>query len=230
MAASHFTLFDLANISHENTVFAANMTVTALVVLYSFAARFALGKGDYAVVPASKFSLKGFTELLVEFIDTLTSDVIGAKARQFMPMFGAIFFFIAFSNLFGLIPGMTAGTSNINVAFAIGVFSFLAYNFIGIKHSGWHYLAHFLGPVWWLAWLMLPLEIVSHTVRPFSLAIRLSINMTADHTVLGTFLDLTKIGVPVIFYGMGTFISLVQAFVFTMLSMVYVSLATEEEH
>lgn len=230
MASGHFTLFDLAHIPHQYTYVAANVAVTGVLVAFSLAARASLGSGEAAVTPASKFSIKGISEVLVEFIDTLTREVIGPQARKYVPLFGAVFFFIAFSNLFGLIPGMTAATSNINAALAIGIFSFLTYNIIGLKHGGWHYLAHFFGPVWWLAWLMLPLEIISHSVRPFSLGMRLSINMTADHTILGTFLDLTKVGVPVIFYGMGTFVSLVQAFVFTMLSMVYVSLATEDEH
>jgi F-type H+-transporting ATPase subunit a len=230
MASGHFTLFDLAHVPYDYTYVAANVAATGLIVAFSLAARVSLGNGEAAVTPASKFSVKGMSEVLVEFIDNLTREVIGPQARKYVPLFGAVFFFIAFSNLFGLVPGMTAATSNINAALAIGIFSFLTYNIIGLKHGGWHYLAHFFGPVWWLAWLMLPLELISHSVRPFSLGMRLSINMTADHTILGTFLDLTKVGVPVIFYGMGTFVSLVQAFVFTMLSMVYVSLATEDEH
>ena len=78
--------------------------------------------------------------------------------------------------------------------------------------------------------MMLPIELISNLVRPLSLGIRLSVNMMADHTVLGTFIDLTKVVVPVIFYGMGTFVSFIQAFVFTMLSMVYVMMATADDH
>jgi F-type H+-transporting ATPase subunit a len=230
MAASHFTLFDLAHVPHEYTYVAANVAVTGLLVAFSVAAKLSLGHGEAAVTPAARFSIKGLAEVIVEFMDNLTREVVGQQARKYVPLFGALFLFIAISNLFGLLPGMTAATSNINAALAIGLFSFLTYNIIGLKHGGWHYVAHFFGPVWWLAWLMLPIELISHSVRPLSLGMRLSINMTADHTILGTFLDLTKVFVPVIFYGMGTFVSLVQAFVFTMLSMVYVSLATEDEH
>ena len=117
-----------------------------------------------------------------------------------------------------------------NTAFAIGIFIFFTYNFLGIKENGLAYLKHFLGPMLLLAPLMLPLEIISHVVRPMSLGLRLSGNMTGDHTVLGIFLDLVPYVVPVIFYGLGTFVSFVQAFVFTLLSMIYIAMATAHDH
>lgn len=230
MSQSHFTWFDYAGVPHDKVYVAANVLVTGLIVAYSVAARMALGKGDAAVQPAGSLTLKGFSEAVVEFIDGMVKMVLGDHAKHLIPLFGSVFFFIIVNNLFGLLPGMTAATSNINAAFAVGMFSFLTYNAIGLKHGGWHYVAHFAGPVWWLAWLMIPIELISHTVRPFSLGIRLSVNMTADHTILATFIDLTKVVVPVIFYGMGTFVSFIQAFVFTMLSMVYVSMATADDH
>ncbi|CAN5384197.1 F0F1 ATP synthase subunit A [soil metagenome] len=230
MSNSHFTWFDAAGISHEYTYVAANITVTALLVLFAVVSRAALGAGEKASVPAGSFGVKGFTETLVEFIDDLVTGTLGPGTREYVPLFGSIFFFVIMNNLFGLLPGMTAATGNINTALAIGVFSFFVYNYMGLKHGGWHYLAHFAGPVWWLAWLMIPIEIISHLIRPFSLGIRLSVNMTADHTILGTFIDLTKVVVPVVFYGLGTFVSFIQALVFTMLSMVYVAMATADEH
>jgi F-type H+-transporting ATPase subunit a len=227
---SHFTWFDAAGVSHEYTYVAANVTVTALLVLFAIASRMALGSGEKASVPAASFGVKGLSEALVEFIDDLVTGVLGAGTREYVPLFGSIFFFVIINNLFGLLPGMTAATGNINTALAIGIFSFFVYNYMGLKHGGWHYLAHFAGPVWWLAWLMIPIEIISHLIRPFSLGIRLSVNMTADHTILGTFIDLTKVVVPVVFYGLGTFVSFIQALVFTMLSMVYVAMATADDH
>jgi F-type H+-transporting ATPase subunit a len=227
---SHFTWFDAAGVSHEYTYVAANVTVTALLVLFAIAARMALGSGEKASVPAAGFGIKGISEALVEFIDDLVTGVLGAGTREYVPLFGSIFFFVIMNNLFGLLPGMTAATGNINTALAIGAFSFCVYNYMGLKHGGWHYLAHFAGPVWWLAWLMIPIEIISHLIRPFSLGIRLSVNMTADHTILGTFIDLTKVVIPVVFYGLGTFVSFIQALVFTMLSMVYVAMATADDH
>lgn len=230
MSNSHFTWFDAVGVPHEYTYVAANVTVTALLVLFSFAARAALGAGEAAVVPSGRLSIKGFAETVVEYIDDLVTSVLGSGTRKYVPLFGSIFFFVIINNLFGLLPGMTAATGNINAALAIGIFSFIVYNVMGVQHGGWHYVAHFAGPVWWLAWLMIPIEIISHFIRPFSLGIRLSVNMTADHTILGTFIDLTKVVVPVIFYGMGTFVSFIQALVFTMLSMVYVAMATADDH
>ena len=230
MSNSHFTWFDAAGIDSHYTYVAANVVVTTGLVLFGIAARVALGTGEKALVPAGHFGIRGVAETLTEYIDELVSSVLGAGARNYVPLFGSIFFFVIMNNLFSLIPGMTAATSNINAALAIGILSFLVYNVMGVIKGGWHYLAHFAGPVWWLAWLMLPIEIISHIIRPFSLGIRLSVNMTADHAVLGTFIDMTKVVIPVIFYGMGTFVSFIQALVFTMLSMVYVALATADDH
>ncbi len=230
MSNSHFTWFDAAGVAPQYTYVAANIVVTTLLVGFSLAARAALGAGEKALVPSGTLNIKGFSETLVEYIDDLVTGVLGAGTRNYVPLFGSIFFFVIMNNLFGLIPGMTAATSNINAALAIGAFSFIVYNVMGVKQGGWHYIAHFAGPVWWLAWLMIPIEIISHFIRPFSLGIRLSVNMTADHAILGTFIDLTKVVVPVIFYGLGTFVSFIQALVFTMLSMVYVAMATADDH
>lgn len=212
------------------TAVAAAITATVLIVLLSVIGRLALGSGEAAVQPAGSLTVKGFFEAFTEFINGLIKMVLGSHGSHYIPLFGAIFFYILFNNMLGLIPGMTAATANINAAFAIGLFSFVAYNIFGFKHAGVSYLKHFMGPVWWMAPVLLPIEIISNLVRPLSLGIRLSVNMTADHTILGTFIDLTKVIIPVIFYGMGTFVSFVQAFVFTMLSMVYVMMATADDH
>jgi F-type H+-transporting ATPase subunit a len=111
------------------------------------------------------------------------------------------------------------------VTLALGVLSFVAYNYYGFRENGVQYLKHFVGPIWWLGVLMVPLELIDNLVRPFSLGLRLFGNMTGDHVVLEIFTDLTKVVIPVVFYVLGAFVSLVQAFVFTLLSLVYVSLA-----
>lgn len=226
----HFTWFDLLGVDHDYTAVAGSVLATILIALLSIAGRFALGTGEAAIEPSGKFSLKGFFEAFTDFIDGLINMVLGGHGRHYIPLFGAIFFYIVLNNLMGLVPGFPAATSDLNTALAIGLFSFVVYNAIGLFHGGWHYAQHFMGPVWWMAPLLLPIELISHFVRPFSLGMRLSVNMTADHTILGTFIDLTKVIVPVIFYGMGTFVSLVQAFVFTLLSMVYVMMATADDH
>lgn len=228
---SHFTWFDLAHIDHHYTYAAVSICVTALVLLFSVAGNLALGKGEAAIRPATHFSVKGLFEALTEFIVGIVKMVFsGHGGMHYVAVFGPIFTYIIFNNLFGLLPGMTAATANINAALAIGLFSFVFYNYEGFKHAGVAYLKHFMGPVWWMAFILLPIELISNFIRPITLGIRLSVNMTADHTILGTFIELTKAVVPVIFYGMGTFVSFVQAFVFTLLSMVYVIMATADDH
>lgn len=227
---SHFTWFDLLHIGHDHTYAAAAVVATILIVLLSIIANLALGKGENAIQPAERFSIKGMFEALTEFIVNLTRSILGHHGDHYIPVFAAIFFYIVFNNLLGLLPGMTAATANINAGLAIGIFSFIYYNIQGFRHAGMHYLAHFAGPIAWMAPVIFPIEIISNLVRPVSLGIRLSVNMTADHAILGTFTSLTKVVIPVIFYGMGTFVSLVQAFVFTLLSIVYVMMATAEDH
>lgn len=233
----HFTWYEFfLGIEYKKAYLAASFFVTGVVILASISARLALGSGETAVLPANRFSIKGFFEFLTESIYGLCEMLFGHHdAPKYVAHFSAIFFFILLANLMGLLPGMVASTANINAALAIGLVSFVFYNILGVKHGGWHYVAHFFGPIikWYalpLMLLMFAIEIISHMVRPLSLGMRLSINMTADHTILGTFIELTKLVIPVIFYGMGTFVSLLQAFVFTLLSMVYVMLAMGDEH
>ena len=226
---AHFNWFQLL-VSHEYIHVATTAFVTLLIVLLSVAGRVALGSGEAAIQPAGSFSIKGFFEVIVEFMVNLSDMVLGKEARNFVPLFGAIFVYIWFSNMIGLFPGMTAPTDNFNTTLAVGLFSFLVYNFLGLKENGIGYLKHFLGPMLLLAPIMLPIELISHAVRPLSLGLRLMGNMTGDHTVLGIFLDLVPVGIPVIFYGLGLFVCAMQAFVFTLLSMIYVLMATAHDH
>lgn len=227
----HFNWTQLIpGVTHDNIHVATAAASAGIMTVLAVAGRVALGSGDKAVTPAGRFSVKGLFEVVTEFIVGLSDMVIGEEGRKYVPMFAAIFFYIWISNLIGLIPGMTPSTDNINTTFALGLFSFVIYNLFGIKAHGLGYLKHFLGPVWWLAWLMLVIELISHVIRPLTLGLRLAGNITADHTVLAIFLDMAPWGVPAIFYGMGIFVASMQAFVFTILSMIYVSMAIAHDH
>lgn len=217
-------------VGHEYVHVATLGLATVASVGLGVVARAQLGKGQTAVVPTSKFSIRGIFEVITEFIYKLANQVIGHEGKHYVPYFSAVFFFILLNNYIGIIPGMTPATENINTTLAFGVFSFIAYNFIGLKKQGTHYLAHFFGPVLWLAPLMLVIELISHVIRPLTLGLRLANVMTGDHTVLSVFLDLVPIGVPVPFYLIGFLVSIIQAFVFTLLSMVYVALAQASDH
>ncbi len=241
MAQAHFNWLRMVpGVTHDNVHVATCAAVGGVLVATAVAGRAALGRGDVAVAPAPSFGLKAFIESILEFIVGIVDMVIGEDGRKYVPMFAAIFFFVWVQNLVGLIPGMTPATDNINTTLAVGIFSFVVYNFYGLKENGWDYVKHFLGPVTGWVWipmmvLMLAIEVIGHMVRPLTLGLRLYGNIMADHTVLSVFLGMFEklwfIPVPAIFYGMGIFVASMQAFVFTMLSMIYVSMAiAHEEH
>lgn len=231
MAAAHFNWTQLIpNVGHDYVHIATAASVTTVIVGLAVIARASLGSGEKAVQPASGFGVRGLFEVFTNLVTYLTDMVMGPGHRNYVPLFGAIFTFILFNNLTGLLPGMTPATDNLNTTLAVGLFSFLAYNIYGVREHGIAYFKHFLGPLLALAPLMLPIELVSHMVRPAALGLRLQGNMVGDHTVLGIFLDLTPYVIPVIFYGVGTFVCFVQALVFTLLSMVYVSMAIAHDH
>lgn len=227
----HFNWTQLIpGVGHHYIHVATLLLAAAITILLGVVARVTLGSGDAAVIPTNKFSVRGIFEFLTEYIYSLANQVIGHHGRHFAPYFAAIFTFILINNFLGLLPGMTPATDNFNTTFAFGMFSFLAYNVIGLKEGGLGYLKHFLGPVMALAPLMLIIELISHFIRPLTLGLRLANVMTGDHAVLTVFLNLFPIGPAIPFYLMGMLVCVIQAFVFTLLSMVYVALATAHDH
>ena len=227
----HFNWTQLIpGVGHHYVHVATLAIVSIVLILLGLKARASLGSGQEAVIPSGKFSIRAIFEVFTEYIGGLAEQVIGHHGRVFAPYFTAVFTYILFNNLVGLIPGMTPATENFNTTFAFGVFSFLAYNVIGLKEGGLGYLKHFWGPVMFLGPLMLAIELLSHFLRPLTLGLRLANVMTGDHTVLSVFLGLFPIGPAIPFYAMGLLVSTIQAFVFTLLSMVYVALATAHDH
>jgi len=186
---------------------------------------------EQGMIPQNKLNFFNFFEILAEQLYKLTESVIGHHdAPRFFPLIGTMFVFIFVSNLFGLIPGVLPATDNLNTTLALGAFVFIYYNVKGIQANGLAYFKHFLGPVIWLAPLMLPIELIGHLARPLSLGLRLRGNIMGDHMVLGIFNGLVPYVIPVIFYGLGVFVSFMQAFVFCLLTMVYISMATSHDH
>ena len=204
---------------------ATSLLVASTLILFAYLANRQLATASDAAIPDDSLTLRNLAELLVEGVSGMAEGVLGHRGRRYVHLYGSFFLFILCANLIGLVPGFAPPTSNFNVTFALGVTSFVAYNVYGLREQGVDYLKHFVGPIWWLGILMVPLELIDNFVRPFSLALRLFGNMTGDHVVLEIFTDLTKVVVPVVFYALGAFVSLIQAFVFTLLSLVYVSLA-----
>ncbi|MCH8077262.1 MAG: F0F1 ATP synthase subunit A, partial [SAR324 cluster bacterium] len=151
-------------------------------------------------------------------------------ARKLFFMLGTFAFFILGNNLIGLIPGFNPPTDQFNVTIVLALITFFTAHFIGIKTHGFAYIKKFLGPIWWIAPLMLPIELISHLVRPLSLSIRLFGNMTGDHKVVLVFTSLLALGLPIPFMGLGIFIAFLQTFVFILLSSVYFQDALEKAH
>jgi F-type H+-transporting ATPase subunit a len=222
-------------VGHWPTHIATALIICLLLLVTTLLARTklvnAMASSDGGIVPPPKMNLMNFFEIVAENLYSLTESVIGHHdAPVYFPLVGTIFVFIFTCNLIGLIPGFQPPTDNLNTTLALGMFVFIYYNWVGFKSHGIGYIKHFFGPVWWLAWLIMPIEIMSNVVRPFSLALRLRGNIMGDHVVLGVFSDLVPILLPVIFYGLGVFVAFMQAFVFTLLTMVYISLSTAHDH
>lgn len=208
----------------------AGLLAAVLIVLARMAsARIAAGAQNH-IVPESKLSLFGFFDVLVEGFVKFHDSILGKENRQYVPLVGSVFVFILFANLMGLVPGVSAITTTVWINVAIALVVFFYFNYQGMRANGViGYLKHFCGPLWAIAWLILPIEIFSTCLRVLTLNLRLYWNITADHVVLATFTEMTKIGIPVIFYAFGTFVCFIQAFVFTLLTMVYILLATQHE-
>ncbi|MEP7367470.1 MAG: F0F1 ATP synthase subunit A [Acidobacteriota bacterium] len=171
-------------------------------------------------------------EIVWEMLSEQAHDVIGHGYGKYMYLFGTLFFFILSANLLGMIPSFEAPTMYPAVPLALAVITFIYYNWAGIAEQGViGHLKHFAGPVWWLAWFMFPLEIISHFIRPMSLTIRLYANMFAGEEVTLNFLSLVPLVIPVLVMALHFFVSILQAFIFTVLTMVYVGgVVAHEDH
>ena len=204
--------------------------VAGLLVVFAALVSRKLGATDAALEPEDGITARNLAEGLVEAISGLAEGVIGHGAQRYVPLLASFFVFILACNLIGLVPGFSPPTSDFNITFGLGLVSFVAYQVAGAREHGLRYVKQFLGSVVVLYPLMLLVELFTHIFRPVSLGIRLFANMMADHQVVEIFTGLTKIGIPVAFYGLGAFVAVVQAFVFTMLSAIYIALAVSHDH
>lgn len=170
-------------------------------------------------------------ELIYNFIHGESEDAVGHGGAKYMPFFGTLFLFILLCNLIGIVPGLESPTMTPAVPAGCAIATFCYYNLMGLREQGvGKYLAHFAGPMPFLAPLMVPIELISHMARPLSLTVRLFANMYAGEQVTLVFLSLTYFLVPAIFMGLHVFVSLLQAYIFMLLTMMYVSGAVSQEH
>ena len=175
--------------------------------------------------------LQHIFEVATEFVRDQSHEIIGHHGHEFVPMVLTLGVFILFSNLIGLVPSLLSPTANIQVTLGCAMVAFTYYHLQGARRQGpIQYLKHFGGPVWWLAPLMFPIEIVSHLGRPMSLSVRLFANIFAGDLIFLIFFGLVPLGVPMVFLGLHTFVSFLQAYIFMLLTMVYLAGAVAEEH
>src|SRR5258706_10584243 len=167
----------------------------------------------------------------------MLEDIVGPHGLKYFPVVMTFAVLILVSNLMGLFPLFMAPTSATSVTFALGLSSFVYYNYIGISENGlFNHLKHFAGPIWWIAPLIFTIELVSNLVRPFSLGIRLFGNMFADEKVFETVANMappyTYFAIPVllVLMGLSVFVALIQTFVFILLSQLYLSEVSHPPH
>jgi len=181
-----------------------------------------------AVVPDKGISIRNIVESLGQMMMNTAKSVMGEEsAKRYFSYVIFVFCFILVNNVMGVFPGSMSPNQNLNTTLALGIFTFIYFNFQGIRAVGFiTYMKHFAGPMPALAILIFPIEIISISVRPLSLALRLRGNMDGDHLILGIFSELVPYIVPIPFYAMGIFVGFLQAFVFTLLTMIYIGMAT----
>jgi F-type H+-transporting ATPase subunit a len=170
-------------------------------------------------------------ELIHEFTGSNGEQIIGHGYERFQAFVTCIFLFVALNNLVGLIPGLVTPTSLPIIPLGIAVPTFIYFEYFGFKEQGFlGYLKHFAGPVWWISPLLFPIEVISHLARIMSLTIRLYANMFASDLVTLVFFSLFPLAIPAIFLGLHAAVSLIQAYVFMLLAMIYLSQAVSHEH
>jgi F-type H+-transporting ATPase subunit a len=170
-------------------------------------------------------------EWVVEFVRNVADEIIGHGSSRYIPLLGTLGLFILISNVLGLIPTLETPTGAIQVTLGCAVSAFLYYNYQGVHHHGvLGYLKTFWGPIWWVGFLLFPVEIVSNVFRLLSLSVRLYANMFVGKLLEQVFGALIPIVIPATMMGLHLFVSFIQAYIFLLLPAVYISLATADEH
>jgi F-type H+-transporting ATPase subunit a len=207
----------------------ANFITMQILVVVIMMVLFVLLRSRLSVDKPSK-TQQAF-EVIYQFLRGESEDQIGHDAHKYFGYFATVFLFILFCNLIGIIPGFESPTMTPSVPAGCALATFVYYNIAGIQANGIvQYLKHFAGPMWYLAPLIIPIEIISHMARPLSLTIRLYANMLAGEKVTTVFLGLTYFAVPALFMGLHVFVSFLQAYIFVLLTMMYVNGAVAHEH
>lgn len=204
-----------------------HITYTWLAMLFLVAVS-ALAARSLKMVPEGG---QNFFELIITGIEDFMIGITGEEGRFMFPLIASLGFFILCCNYFGMIPGFASPTANLNTTLACALIVVVMTHVLGVKFHGIKYIKHFLGPVWWLSWLILPIELVGHISRALSLSIRLFGNVFGEELVLSILFFLAGLYMaPVPMMLLGLFTGFIQAFIFVLLSMMYFAGAIEHAH
>jgi F-type H+-transporting ATPase subunit a len=202
---------------HHLVVVTYTWFVMVALVLFSF-----LATRRLSIVPGR---FQNVMEVIIGGFDSLLTDTMGHEGRKFFPLIATLGLYILTSNLLGMIPGFESPTANLNTTVSLAIVVFVMTHAVGVKVHGVKYFKQFMGPVWWLTPLMMPIEIISHLSRPLSLSVRLFGNIMGEDIVLAVVLLLVPLLVP-----LPVFTSCIQTLVFMLLAMMYIAGAMEEAH
>ncbi len=204
--------------------------VMLLILFVARAVKFQLADLDSAVVPDDKLTLRTGVEAFVGYFYDMAKGVMDAeRAKKYFPIIGGSALFVFTSNVMALLPGMPVATSSLNITLGCALVVFVLFNLYGLLSNGMGYVKHLMGPAWYLAPLVFPIEVVSLCVRPVTLAVRLMLNMSVDHLILGIVTSMASLLLPLPVMLLGCIVIAVQTLVFTLLTCVYIGLATEHE-
>lgn len=207
---------------HHLVVVCYSWFVMAALALFSF-----LATRRVSIIPGR---FQNVMEVVVEVIDSFLTDTMGPQGRRFFPLIATLGIYILTTNLLGLIPGFESPTANLNTTVSMAVVVFAMTHIVGIRVHGIRYIKQFMGPVWWLTPLVMPIEIISHFSRPLSLSVRLFGNIMGEDIVLAVVLMLVPLLVPLPVFVLMIFTSFIQTIVFMLLTMMYIAGAMEEAH
>lgn len=218
-----FELIGLGHFAHAYPQVIYTWFVMLLLILLGAAAA-----KSVRMVPTK---MQNFFELVVSGIEEFMVDITGEEGRWLFPIVATVFIYILACNLIGLVPGFFPPTASLNTTASCALVVVIFTHVIGIKYHGIKYIKHFMGPVWWMVPIIMPIEIIGHVARILSLSFRLFGNMMGHELVLAILFALAgAFFAPLPIMALGIFVGLVQAFVFFLLSVMYFTGAMEHAH
>jgi F-type H+-transporting ATPase subunit a len=216
-------MIGLGHFAHANVHVVYMWVVMAILIILGW-----LAGRNVQMVPGK---VQNVFEVLISGLEEFMVDVCGEEGRWFFPLVASIFLCVFVGNLLGLVPGFFPPTANLNTTAALALTVFVFTHVIGVKYHGVKYYKHFIGPVWWMIPIMLPIELIGHFARILSLSFRLFGNMMGHELVLAILFSLAgAFFAPLPIMALGIFVGLVQAFVFFLLSVMYFTGAMEHAH